>query len=142
VPLAASVTFAGPGDAKPNSVTVAKHKRLGVTVLSNAVRGPNFLVKLHAPAGGRIALSGTAITPISRTIKIAGTYNVKVSLTSVERKALARRGAIRVIMRVAYRSADGNGSTAASVRLTVRRTPPRRRGRTGREATTTRRATR
>jgi len=132
-PLAASVTFAGPGNLppQPRSRTgregaQAQSSRAQVTSPSKAVRGRSALVRVKVPGAGSIRVTGARIANVSRTVRKAGTYRIRVRLSKRYQRSLARRGKVTAALRVQFRPEDGDAS-ARTVRLTFQR--PARRGR-------------
>jgi NHL repeat len=113
-PTAASVTFAGPGDASPPGAAIAK-----VEMLSRVVRGSTFLVAVKVPGKGRVTISGAGIKTVRKLVSKAGTYRLRVTLTAEEKKALKRKGNLKLGLRVAYAPAGGQTQTA-TVRITVK----------------------
>jgi len=117
VPLAASVSFSGPGNASPgNTIQLAK-----VKILSHVVHGARFLLSVAVPAKGRIAISGARVKGVSRSLTHAGTYRFVVALTAKARAALHRKHGrpMTVHVHIAYAPAAGAGS-AANVTFTVK----------------------
>ena len=134
-PVAASVTFSGPGDAVPGA-PVAKPK-----VLTRAVRGASFMVSVRAPGKGRVAISGPSIRTVRRTVARAGTYRLRVTLTANARTMVSTGHTVRVKLRVAYTTVGG-GAAAATITLAVHPMPQARHAGKARRraAKTTRRA--
>ncbi|HEY4897337.1 MAG TPA: hypothetical protein VII01_14765, partial [Solirubrobacteraceae bacterium] len=86
VPVAASVSFTGPGNASPvGSGAVAA---AGIKVLSRVVHGSTFLLTVSVPGRGRIAITGAQLRTLRRTVTRAGTYRFAVSLKPRARSAL------------------------------------------------------
>jgi hypothetical protein len=112
-PIAATVGFAGPGNATSTATPTGS-----ATVLTRAVHGASFVVKVKAPSAGRISITGTGIGTVRRLVARAGTYGFGVSLTPAARRTLARRHALVLALRVGF-APPGAGAEAASVRLTV-----------------------
>jgi hypothetical protein len=125
-PAAASVTFEGPGNAAPEN-------RPSVKVSTRAVRGYSFLMKVIVPSGGRITVSGAGVKSSASSASGAGTYGVRVTLTSKMKKTLARKHHLSLVMRVQF-SATGGGLAQAKVVLTVKRPAKARRAGSARSA--------
>jgi hypothetical protein len=112
-PTAASLTFAGPGNALLGAVTTTAP----VKVLSRVVRGSRFSLTVSVPGAGRITIAGAGIRTVRRSVSGAGTYRLKVSLTAQARKALKRK--LKLRLGVGYAPASGQ-SSRATVALTVK----------------------
>jgi hypothetical protein len=133
-PLAATVAFFGPGNANSTGTPAGAAR-----VLTQAVRGTSFLVKVGVPAAGRITISGAGIGTVRRSVARAGTYAIRVSLTQAARRALAKAHRLSVRLLVGY-APPGAGAQSASVRLTVMPSLGHRSRHARRATTTTRRA--
>jgi hypothetical protein len=113
LPTAASVTFAGPGNASPGALTTTA----GVKVLSRVVRGSRLILTVSVPGAGRITITGAGIRTARRSVSGAGTYRLMVSMTGKARKALKRK--LKLKLGVGYTPASGQ-SSRATVALTVK----------------------
>lgn len=113
-PEAASVTFAGPGNATPGSTTGR------VRVLRRTVRGARFTLTVAVPAPGAITIAGAGIKPLRHTAAKAGTYRLTVTLTGEEKRKLGRGKKLKLKVRVGYRPSNGSPSSA-TVSVTVKR---------------------
>jgi hypothetical protein len=133
-PLAATVAFFGPGNASSSATPAG-----GARVLTRAVHGASFVVKVGVPAAGRITISGAGIGTVRRSVARAGTYAVGVSLTQAARRALAKAHRLSVRLVVGY-APPGSGAQTASMRLTVMPALGHRSRHARRATTTTRRA--
>lgn len=109
-PLAASVTFFGPGNASAPATA---------SVVTRVVHGTSFLISVSAPAKGRITIGGAAIRTVSRAVATAGTYRLRIRLTSRGRRALASTRMLKLRLRVHYEPSSGPASVA-NVTLTVK----------------------
>ncbi len=109
-PTAASVAFSGPGNAAPGA-SAAK-----VTVLSRAVHGSSFLVRVKVPGSGRIAITLAGVRTVRRSVSRPGTYTLRVMLTAREQQLLARKHLLR--LHVVFTPAGGSPS-ATTVSITV-----------------------
>lgn len=120
-PSAASVEFSGQGNVSP----AAK-----VRVLTRVVHGGTFFVRVRVPGGGRVTITGRGIAAVSRVVRRAGAYRLKVRLTASERSRLRLKRKLGLGLRVRYAPPGGNASTV-TVRLTVEQAtgPGRRSGR-------------
>jgi len=115
--LAATVSFAGPGDVTSAAAPVKVKAK--PTLLTKTVRGASFQVSVRVPAKGRIVLAGTGVTTVRRAVSKAGVYRLTVRLTSTAGRRLARQHQLRLKLRVGY-TPTGGGSATASGSLTVK----------------------
>ena len=115
---AASVTFAGPGNASPGGPAPPAGK---VKILSHTVHGSSFLLTVRVPGKGRISISGAGVGALRRSVAGAGTYRFAVSLTAKARASMRRhhRHRLRLKLRVGFTPSGGSPSSA-SVSVTVR----------------------
>jgi hypothetical protein len=113
-PVAASITFFGPGNGVQAGVT-ARAK-----VLSKVVHGAVFIIRVRVPGGGGVVISGAGIRTVHRAFSTAGTFGVRVTLTGSARRALRHKHKLRLKLLVRYSPAAGAGSSA-TVRVTVER---------------------
>jgi hypothetical protein len=118
VPVAASVSFTGPGNASPGGSGAVS--AAGIKVLSRVVHGSTFLLTVSVPGKGRIAITGAQLRTLRRTVTRAGTYRFAVSLKPRARSALRRRHTLGVRLRVGFAPAAGRASSAL-LTLTVKR---------------------
>jgi len=121
VPVAASVTFTGPGSLRP-AARPAKP-----LVLTRIVHGATFISKVKVPAAGRIAIAGASVRTVRRSVAKAGTYRLKVTLTATAKKALAYKHKLKLRLHVTYDPARGPSSSATAVVMVM----PAVRDRTG-----------
>jgi hypothetical protein len=112
-PTAATVTFSGPGNLSPGAAPAT------VEVLSRVVHGSTFLLHVNVPAKGWITIRGSGSETVSRFVAKAGTYLLRVRLAPKARRMLARKGKLRLTLRVGYAPASGPGS-AVTVAVTVK----------------------
>jgi hypothetical protein len=84
---------------------------------SKAVKGSAARLRVRVPDAGRISVAGSAVRRTGRSATKAGTYSVRVALTSKARKSLKKRKRLKVNVRVSYRAKDGR-STNTRVSLT------------------------
>lgn len=114
-PAAATVTFFGPGNPQASTTSATAKAR----VLTKAVRGTSFTVRVRVPAPGRISITGAGIDPGSVRAARAGTYRLRVALTAAAKRRLARRHKLELRLRTAYTPRTGKAS-AATVALAVK----------------------
>jgi Tol biopolymer transport system component len=114
-PTAASVTFSGPG----NPISGAG-PAVTTRVLTRVAHGAVFGVRVLVPSGGRIVITGSGIATARRSVRRAGTYELRVRLTAAATRRLARTHGLTLGLRVAFAPAGG-GAEVAGVRLTVER---------------------
>jgi hypothetical protein len=117
-PIAASVTFTGPGNFSPGAAPA------GVRVLSRVVHGSTLVLRVQVPGKGRITITGAGIRAVHRSVAKGGTYRIEVTLTREARSTLRHKHKLRLRLRVRFAPASGQ-SSAATVVLTVEPAPPR-----------------
>jgi hypothetical protein len=115
IPVAASVTFVGPGNASPAPSTPTS-----ISVFTRTVHGTAFFVRVKVPGPGRITITGVQIGTVRRFVARAGTYRLRVHMTRKARRALRHKRKVKLRMRVSYVAADGQGSSRV-ITLTVDR---------------------
>lgn len=115
LPAAASVTFFGAGNASPGIAPAS----VKLKVLTKVVRGSRFLISVKVPGKGRITISGAGITTVRKLVSKAGTYNLRVTLTGKEKRALRHKRKLKLKLQVGYLPATG-ASSSATVALTVK----------------------
>lgn len=134
-PLAATVAFSGPGNASSPASPPAGRVR----VLTRAVHGDAFLIRVNVPGRGRIAITGAGIRTVGRSVSRAGTYSLRVTLTASDKRRLARRHRLKLKLRVSY-AQPGAAARTVVVPLTVERALPHSSRRARRATSATRRA--
>jgi hypothetical protein len=117
-PVAASITFFGPG----NSLSGAPPAK--ARVLTRTVHGTSFILRIRVPGAGRILISGADINRVERSFAKAGAYQLRVTLTTGAKRALARKRRLKFKLHVRYTPPSGPSSSAL-VQVTV---DSRRRG--------------
>jgi len=118
-PTAASVSFAGTGDAK--SVATPAKVSARASVLTKTVHGTTFMVKVRVPGKGRISIAAAEIKTVHRSVSKASTSQLHVSLTKAAGRQLTRHHQLSLKLRVEYTPAGGKSATATAP-LTVK--PP------------------
>jgi hypothetical protein len=106
VSTAASVTFAGPGNAMPAAAAAATAK---VKLLSRVVHGSTFVLKVSVPGKGRVTVSGAGIGTVRKSVSKAGTFTLRVTLTTKEKRL--RRRKLKLKLRVSYAPTGGVSSS-------------------------------
>lgn len=119
LPTAASVTFSGPGNVQPNAPKAIPKVTPKVTLLTRAVRGVSFLVRVKVSGRGQITISSASTKTVRRSVARADTYALRIALTPRSKRALQHKRQLQVKLRVRYKPA-GASATVASVKLTVR----------------------
>jgi hypothetical protein len=127
-PLAASVTFNGPGNAKPGAVPA------NVSVATHAVHGASFLIDVRVPVGGLITISGSGVRTARKTVAKAGAYRLRVTLTAKEKRALEQGRRLELKLRATFTPPAG-ASSAAAFSVTVKSATHARRARRATNAT-------
>jgi hypothetical protein len=123
-PIAASVTFIGPGNVPGGAVKAAFAAR--VRILSKIVHGSMFLLRVQVPRRGVVSIGGPSIRPFRRVIHRPGTYTFALTLTKNAKTQLAHRHKLHVPLRVRYAPAHARKSTAT---FTVTVEPSSKKGR-------------
>ena len=115
VSTAASVTFGGPGNAMPGAAATAK-----VKLLSRVVHGSTFVLKVSVPGRGRVTISGAGVGTVGKSVSKAGTYALRVTLTSKEKRLLRPKGKLKLKLkvRVSYAPAGGGASSSLTFSIT------------------------
>ncbi|HET6505303.1 MAG TPA: hypothetical protein VFG42_00825 [Baekduia sp.] len=111
LPVAASVTFAGPGNLVPPAQDEPVSSTPTVTKPSGTVRGTSALVRVKVPGGGVIRISGARVGTAKRTVLKAGTYSVRVALTKAWQRSLARHSSITAALKVQFTPVDGQAGS-------------------------------
>jgi hypothetical protein len=111
-PVAATVTFNGPGDlpAPPAKVSVAKVK---------AVKGSVATLSVKVAAKGRLRVSGSGLVTVTRSASKAGSYRIRVALTATAKKTLRRGRSVSRRVTVTFTPSGGQASSA-TVSLTFK----------------------
>ncbi|HEV7493185.1 hypothetical protein [Baekduia sp.] len=105
---AATVSFAGPGNATP---TVAK-AIANVRVSRKTIVGERLVLTVKVPARGRITISGAHIKTARKSATKAGTYKITVSLSTAGRRLLKAKHRLKLTARVGYTPGTGDASSA------------------------------
>lgn len=103
VPAAGSVTFTGPGNAKP--------RKAKVRLVRRTIRGAAIGLRVTVAQRGEIRISGAAIRTVSRSVSHGGTYTVTVHLTGNAKSRLKRKRKLRLTLSVRYAPSAGGAST-------------------------------
>ncbi len=126
LPVAGSVTFAGPGNApaRPGVSVTAKPK----VTSSKTVRGSSGVLSVKVPSRGRVRVSGPGLRAASVAAGKAGTFKVKVVLSAKARRAWQKAHVLRVRAKVVFAPSSGASATA-TVTLTFRTVTTKKKGR-------------
>jgi hypothetical protein len=125
-PVAASVTFAGPGSSSVLSPAPAARR---VTVSKpKAVSGLHAKLRIKVPAKGALSVSGAGLATARKQVAKAGTVSITVSLTKHEATRLKRSHQVSVKARVTFKPTGGRSSTA-TVSLTFKQAKTTKKGR-------------
>lgn len=100
------------GRASPPS----RSTRLRVT--RRALRGSRLVLRVAAPAAGRLTVAGRAVRRTRKRVGRSGVHRVRVPLRPATRRALARGRTTRTAVRVGFRPRSGGAPTR--LRLTLR----------------------
>jgi hypothetical protein len=107
---AGTVTFAGPGNTVGRSKAPAATRKVTANVRTT-IRGTSATLKVKVPGKGRLRVSGSGLTPTTRTVGRAGTYGVTLKLSQRARRSLARGQRVRVRVAVRFVPAQGKSSS-------------------------------
>ncbi len=122
----------GAGTESPGSPEIGTGKEAGSgnvpavargavsVVRPKAVHGTGVVLRVKAPGGGRLKLSGGAVRGSSRTVARAGSYRIAVRLTPRAAQRLRKSGRLGVKVRVAFRPVTGR-SSSQTVPVTFKR---------------------
>jgi hypothetical protein len=110
-----SVTFAGEGNPPLPGAPRAKGTGPKVTK-PKTIAGTSARLQVKVPGKGRIAVSGSGLSSVSRTAKKAGSYRVSVRLSRVAQRALKRKHRLTVQVTVRF---TPSGGEAQSVRVSL-----------------------
>lgn len=107
-PTVGSLSFAGFGNlpATPDPVAAS----VGVAKLK-AVTGSTATLKVKVPDAGRISVAGASLRSSSVSAAKAGTYSVRIALSSAATKSLKRKRTLKVGARISYRANDGESAS-------------------------------
>lgn len=125
-PLAASVTFGGPGDP----VLVRSSATTGKATVAKVapVTGVRAKMRVKAPGKGALAVAGSGLMTVKKSVARAGSVTLTVSLTKRAAARLKQRHRLVVSARVAFRPAAGHASTVG-VSLTFKQPKATKKGR-------------
>lgn len=108
-------TIVGPGNVLESLPAPAK-KTKKVTARMTVDRKGRISVRVSAPAAGRIRISGSRTTTVTKTVGKAGTRSYRVKLTRKATRSLARHGRLKVTTKVTFTPKSGKRSTATAAR--------------------------
>jgi hypothetical protein len=111
-----SVSFAGPGNVPASPDPVAPS--VSVSKLA-AVTGSVATLKVRVPDAGQISVAGASLRSVSVSASKAGSYSVRIALSSAAKKSLKRKKTLKVGARVSYRADDGE-SVSKTVSVTFK----------------------
>jgi hypothetical protein len=122
LPDIGSVSFSGDGNVPllPDRVNAS----VGVSKLK-AVSGSAAKLKVRVPAAGRISVAGSSIRRTNTSASKAGTYSVKITLSSKAKKKLRKKEKLKVNARVSYRAKDGR-SASKTISITFKQSKAKR----------------
>lgn len=125
-PLAASVTFGGPGDPVLTRPPTTTGKASVAKVAP--VTGLRAKVRVKAPGKGALTITGSGLTTVKKSVARAGAVTLTVSLTKHAAARLKQRHRLVVSARVAFRPAAGR-SSSAGLSLTFKQPKATKKGR-------------
>ena len=92
--------------AAPGAVKITAHSSKSLSV--------------SAPGAGKLRLTGSGLATLKKTAPKAGPYTLAVTLTSSERKLLAKRKSVTLKVRVTFTPASGKASSATT-KVTIKK---------------------
>lgn len=114
---AATSLFAGPGNALPAPARQAATVKVGR--VKSSVRGSSTRLAVRVSGRGKIQVSGSNLVRTSLAVGKASTYRMSVKLSRKAKRALRRRGSLRVRANIRFSPEKGSPVTArVSVRFT------------------------
>lgn len=112
---AATVTFGGAGNLTGPAIAPATK----VTVTKRTVKGRTVTLSIRAPGAGTLSATGDGLRTVHRAVVRAGTYRLKVTLSTKGTRTLKEKRRLRVHILVRYRPLSGITATS-TVSLTVK----------------------
>jgi hypothetical protein len=112
LPVAATVTFAGPGNLVPPAESEPVSSKPKVSKPSGTIHGTSALVRVKVPGAGVVRISGSRVGTAKRTVLKAGTYQVRVALTKKWQRSLARHSSITASLKVQFTPVDGEAASS------------------------------
>ncbi|HTY96567.1 MAG TPA: hypothetical protein VMB91_05960 [Solirubrobacteraceae bacterium] len=117
--LHASESAAGGGNLSvppttPKPVTEVEATRSVKAYVKGKVKGTSATISVVAPAKGKVRAAGAGLTSVSMNAAKAGTYKLRVSLTSREKKLLRHRHKLKLKLRVSFAPAAGRSSVTTT----------------------------
>ena len=84
-----------------------------VKIKKHSVKGSTLTLVVVAPSGGRIAVSGSGLHTLKKSVSKPGSYTLKVKLGPKGKAAVARKHLLKVHVRVSFAPTHGKASSAA-----------------------------
>jgi hypothetical protein len=103
-----------------NGVVVKQSTRIAVSgcpkvkVVSAKVKGTTASLTVHAPAAGRLAVSGSGLKRVGRMLKQAGKTTVELGLTRAGLASLHSRHRLKVRLKASFTPSSGSGSSVST----------------------------
>jgi hypothetical protein len=86
-----------------------------VKITAHKVKGHVATITVQAPAAGKVTLSGTGLTSVSKTVKKAGKLTLKVGLSKAGVSSLGRHhGKLKVKLNAAFKPATASSSSVST----------------------------
>lgn len=111
-PVAATITFVGPGNGAVSAATAAR-----VRILHKRVRGTAIALRVQVPEQGWLVTTGDLVPTFSKHFGRSGTDRLYLTLTNAAKRKLARKHKLKMTLHISYTTADG--TSKATVRVTV-----------------------
>ena len=117
--LHASESSAGGGNLSatvnpPKPVTGVEGTQSVKAYVKGKVKGTTATISVVAPAEGKVLASGAGLTSVHMNAAKAGTYKLRVSLTSKEKQLLRRKHKLKLKLRVSFAPTTGRGSVTTT----------------------------
>jgi hypothetical protein len=120
-PLAMPTTIMGQNGGLLKKSTKISVSNCPVRILGQRVAGHTAILTVQTPAAGRVSGSGSGLRTSKRTLsKAAGKATVKVTLSNQGLRTLARRGSLKVRLRVGFIPKTKHPTSKAFVTVTFR----------------------
>jgi Tol biopolymer transport system component len=118
LPTAASMTF-GPGNLAASPATPTKRPARPTVTSPKTITGPAANVRIKVPVAGRLTTYGSGLKRTQRSLRRAGTYTVKVTLSERAQTRLKSHHPVTATVRVSFTPKRGKASTVRA-RLTFK----------------------
>lgn len=83
------------------------------TIKKHSIKGSTLTLLVSVPTKGRIAISGSGLRPLKRSISKAGTYTLKLHLDPKGQAAVSHKRRLKVRVHLSFHPTSGTGSPTA-----------------------------